>query len=71
MYPAHRKLWSGSGEKKRRQLIPIEESAVKESLGSRKVFKEKETCNLQIEYIKYVQITRNKDKSKEGGKERL
>ena len=55
---------------KQRQLIPIEESAVKEFLSSRKVFKERETNNLQIKYIKYVQITKNIDKSNKEGKER-
>ena len=39
----------GLGRKKQRQLIPIEESTVKEFLGLRKVYKERETCNLQIE----------------------
>ena len=60
----------GLRKEERRQLIPIEESMVKESLGSRKVFKGRETCTLQIEEIEYVQITKNKDKSKEEGKER-
>ena len=35
----------------RRQLISIEESAVKESIGLRKIFKEREIYNLQIELI--------------------
>ena len=55
------------GREERRQLIPIEENAVKESLGLKKIFKERETRNLQIEY---KQITKNKHKSNEGGKER-
>ena len=53
------------GKEERRQLILIEESAVKEFLGMIKVFKERETCNLQKSNIEYVQITKNKDKSKE------
>ena len=39
----------GLGRKERRQLIPIEETVTKESLDSKKVFKERETCNLQNE----------------------
>ena len=50
VYPAHKKLWS-VGREEQRQLIPIEESAVKKSLGSRKFFKTRETYNLQIEQI--------------------
>ena len=37
------------GREERWQLIPTEESAVKESLGSRKAFKLRETCNLQTQ----------------------
>ena len=55
------RVWGG---KERRQLIPIKESTVKESQGSRKVFKERETCNVQIEYKEYVLMTKIKLKVK-------
>ena len=55
-----------------RQLIPIEESTIEESLGSRRVFKEGETCNypeackLQPTLtMNSNQIINNKDKSNE------
>ena len=40
----------GLGKEERRQLIPIEESAVKDSLDSRKIFKERETCNFKKKF---------------------
>ena len=43
--PLKENYGQGLEREKRRQFIPIEESAVKESLGSIRVFKGRETCN--------------------------
>ena len=47
------------GREERRMLIPIEESAVEESLGLKRVFKGGETCNYPKVYNLTLTLTMN------------
>ena len=71
MYPAHRKLWSRSGKGRKTTAHTYREKCGQRIFRLEKDFQRERNLQLtnRINRI-HINITKNKDKSKEGGKER-
>ena len=70
MYSAYRKLWLGSGEGRKTAVHTHKEKCGQRVPRLEKGLQRERNLQLTNRIKEYVQITKNKDKSKEEGKAR-